>query len=66
MEHKQSGWIVPWRGVDEIAEALDFFANNPGERRRMGKNARNAIKTKKPFGEAVYEIYEEICRREGL
>jgi glycosyltransferase involved in cell wall biosynthesis len=65
VEDEKSGFVVPIRDSESIREKIEYLYNNPDVRERMGREARKAVENKKPFGEAVYEIYQEIMRREG-
>lgn len=60
-----SGFIVPIRSSSALAKKIRFAYEHPEKLVVMGKNARKSIEEKKPFGEAVYEICEEIMRREA-
>jgi glycosyltransferase involved in cell wall biosynthesis len=62
----ESGFVVPIRDSEAIKEKIEFLYNNPDIRETMGRKARRAVENKKNFGEAVYEIYQEICKREGI
>jgi len=66
IEYGKSGFVVPVRDSKAIKERIEYLYHNKDEGRRIGRQARAAMVEKRPFGEAVYEIYEEICRREGL
>jgi len=66
IEDGKSGFVVPVRDSKAIKERIEYLYHNKDEGRRIGRQARAAMVEKRPFGEAVYEIYEEICRREGL
>lgn len=64
VEDGKSGFVIPIRDSKAMKEKIEFLYHNPGIREEMGKEARRAVENKKPFGEAVYEIYQEILRRE--
>ena len=38
--HRETGLAISANNPSELAEAIVYFADNPGERRRMGENAR--------------------------
>lgn len=65
VEDNKTGFVVPIRDSHAIKEKIEYLYNNPDVRERMGREARKAVENKKPFGEAVYEIYQEILKREG-
>jgi glycosyltransferase involved in cell wall biosynthesis len=60
VEDGKSGFVVPIRDADAIAEKIEFLYRNPVKRKEMGDVARQAVIAKKPFGEKVFEIYEQI------
>jgi glycosyltransferase involved in cell wall biosynthesis len=64
VEDGESGFVIPIRGQKAIKEKIQFFYDNPEKAREMGSAARKAMEHKKPFGEAVFEIYKEILKRE--
>lgn len=66
IEHNKSGFIVPIRDPYTIAEKIEFLYRHPDIRQQMGIEVRRAIETKRSFGEQVYDIYQEICKRENL
>jgi glycosyltransferase involved in cell wall biosynthesis len=65
VEDGKTGFVVPIRSAEQIREKIEFLYHNPEIREQMGREARKAVEQKKPFGEAVYEIYQEILKREG-
>lgn len=65
VEDGKTGFVVPIRDAKAIAEKIQYLYDHQDMAQEMGKEARRAVENKKPFGEAVYEIYEEIMRREG-
>jgi glycosyltransferase involved in cell wall biosynthesis len=65
VEDGKTGFVVPIRDSQAIKEKIEYLYHNPDVREKMGREARKAVENKKPFGEAVYEIYQEILRREG-
>jgi glycosyltransferase involved in cell wall biosynthesis len=64
VEDGVSGFVVPIRNADMLGKKIQFLYDNPEKRIEMGKAAREAVGNKKPFGEAVLEIYREIMIRE--
>ncbi len=64
VEDGKTGFIVPIRDAGAIKEKIEYLYNHPGMVRQMGTDARKAVENKKPFGEQVHEIYQEIMRRE--
>lgn len=65
VEDGKTGFIVPVRDAAAIREKLEYLHQHPELAKGMGREARAAVEAKKPFGTAVYEIYQEILRREG-
>jgi glycosyltransferase involved in cell wall biosynthesis len=65
VEDGKTGFVVPIRDSRALADKIRYLYEHRGVAERMGKEARKAVENKKPFGEAVYEIYQEIMRREG-
>lgn len=61
----KDGFVVPIRDSAAIAKKIQYLYDNPDQRKKMGEEARKSIENKKPFGDAVYEIYQEIMRRES-
>jgi glycosyltransferase involved in cell wall biosynthesis len=59
-----TGYIVPIRSGEAIAQKLQHLYDHPDEAKRMGEAARQSVLHKKPFGKTVEEIYFEIMRRE--
>lgn len=66
VEHNKSGFIVPIRDTKILVEKLEFLYRHPDIRKQMGVEARRAIENKRSFGASVYEIYQEVCKRENL
>lgn len=60
-----TGYIVPIRSGEAIAEKIRYLYEHPEEAKRMGEAARQSVLDKKPFGKMVEEIYGEIMRRKG-
>jgi len=62
-EHLKTGYIVPQRDPDAIANAIDFLMNNPSLRKKMGKAARERVMTKFRWDTATKEminVYQEV------
>ncbi len=57
----ESGFIIPIRNPDAIAEKIRYFLDNPSEVKRMGQNAR-AVAEKYSWS-WVEEQYEELYTR---
>jgi glycosyltransferase involved in cell wall biosynthesis len=62
VEDGTSGFVVPIRDADAIADKIEFLYRNPERRKEMGEAARQAVLAKKPFGERVFEIYAQIMK----
>lgn len=54
-----TGYLVPERSVDALADRIIFLATSPEERRRMGRQARQKIETE-------YDTVEQNQRLEAL
>lgn len=65
VEDGKTGFVVPIRDAKALAEKIKYLYDNREIAKEMGRQARLAVENKKPFGEAVYEIYQEILKREG-
>jgi glycosyltransferase involved in cell wall biosynthesis len=65
VEDGKSGFVVPVRDANALKEKITYLYNNRKAALQMGQEARRAMENKKPFGEAVFEIYQEILKREG-
>lgn len=65
VEDGKTGFVVPARDAQAIKEKIEYLYHHPDIREQMGKAARKAVEDKKSFGEAVFEIYRDILRREG-
>lgn len=65
VEDSKTGFIVPVRDANAIKEKIEYLYHHPDIREQMGKAARRAVENKKPFGKAVFEIYQDIMKREG-
>lgn len=66
VEDGESGFVVPIRDSEAIREKIELLYHNPEMRERMGLVARKAVEDKKPFGDTVFDIYQEILKREHL
>src|SRR3989338_6268262 len=64
VEDGQSGFVVPIRDSAALRTKIEYLYHHRDVAVRMGREARNAIEHKKPFGEAIFDIYQEILRRE--
>lgn len=66
VEDNKTGFVVPIRDAKALADKIKYFYDRRDEAEAMGKEARCAMEHKKPFGEAVYEIYKEILMTDDL
>ena len=66
VQRGKSGFVVPIRDAQAIMEKLEFLYRHPDIAKQMGDEARRTVETKKPFGEAVFEIYESIQQTDKL
>jgi len=65
VEDGKTGFVVPIRNADAIKEKIEYLYYHRAITEQMGRQARKAVENKKPFGEVVFKIYQEILRREG-
>ena len=65
VEDGKSGFVVPIRDIAALKEKIAYLYNHRDTAEKMGQEARKVMENKKPFGEAVFEISQEILRREG-
>ncbi len=65
VEDGKTGFIVPIRDAGALMQRILYLYTNRDIGRAMGKEARTAIERKQSFGEAVFEIYQEILKRES-
>ena len=66
IEDGKTGFIVPIQNSEKIKEKIEYLYNNPEKRKEISGKAREAILNKKPFEDQVFEIYQEIKRKENL
>ncbi len=62
-EHMKTGYLVPPRRADAIAEGIDFLLDNPDLREEMGKAARKRVLSIFTWENAARELvamYEEV------
>jgi glycosyltransferase involved in cell wall biosynthesis len=64
VEEGKTGFVVPIRDAQALVDKIKYLYEHRDEARQMGNAARSAVENKKPFGEAVWEIYQEILKRE--
>lgn len=60
VEDGKDGFIIPIRKPDKIAEAIQYFQDNPSEVKRMGENARR--KAESYSWDKIEEMYERLYR----
>jgi starch synthase len=63
VEDGKNGFVVPIRNVEAIKEKIEFFYYNREMIEKMGEEAKKTIENKKPFSEAVFEIYQKIINK---
>jgi len=58
----ENGFIVPIRDIKLLKEKIKYFYDNPGEIKRMGKNARKTAEefTWDRYGERIVKEYKKI------
>ena len=66
VEDGKTGFVVPIRDASAIREKLEYLYNNQDVARKMGGDARVAVEQKKSFGEAVYEICQNILIKDKI
>ena len=64
VEDGKTGFVVADPRWNAMKEKIAYLYHHPDIAEQMGLEARKAVENKKSFGEAVYEIYREILRRE--
>ncbi|TAL31778.1 MAG: glycosyltransferase family 1 protein [Spirochaetes bacterium] len=67
-EHMKTGYLVPPRDPEAIAEGIDFLFDNPAIRKKMGKDAR--VRVLKEFtwenaAREMVEVYREVMSAHG-
>jgi len=65
VEDGKTGFVVPIRDAKVIKEKIEHLYYHRDIAEKMGQEARKAVENKKSFGEEVFEIYQEILKREG-
>jgi len=65
VEDNKSGFVVPIRDVGALKEKIAYLYNNRDVAKEMGKEGRRTMENEKSFGVSVFEIYQEILKREG-
>jgi glycosyltransferase involved in cell wall biosynthesis len=63
IEDNQCGICVEPENVEQIAESINFFLNNPDEAERMGRNGRRAVEEKYNWNtekDILLNLYEKI------
>lgn len=65
VEDGKTGYVVPIRDVQALKDKLEYLYRHREVAAQMGRAARQAVEEKKPFGQAVLEIYRDILRRES-
>ena len=63
VEDEKSGFVVSIRDVHALEEKIRYLYKNRNIAERMGTEARKTMEHKKPFGEIVFEVYQEIIKR---
>ncbi len=66
VEDGKTGFVIPIRDAGAIREKLEYLYNNQDVARKMGGDARVAVEQKKSFGEAVYEICQNILIKDKI
>lgn len=59
------GIVVPVGDSFSIKKALEYCFNNEEKMKEMSKFCREAVISKKPFAESIYEIYQDVKKRES-
>jgi glycosyltransferase involved in cell wall biosynthesis len=61
----KTGYLVPPRDPEALAKGIDYLIDNPGVRRKMGKEARRRVLATFTWENAAREmvnVYEEVIR----
>ncbi len=66
VEDGKSGYVVPIRDVKAIKEKIAHLYYHRDVAERMGQAGREIMKNKKEYGEAVYEICQNILKRQTI
>jgi len=67
-EHLKTGYLVPPRNPESIAEAIDFLIENPQLRKKIGKAARKRVLeifTWENAASDMVKVYEEVIGGNG-
>ena len=63
VRHGETGWLVPVRDVDALAECVEHLLANPAEKQRMGNAARSMAKQRfdiRLIEEQYFQLYREL------
>ena len=64
----ETGYLVPPRDSEALAQAIDYMLDNPELRKKMGKAARERVLKTFTWGNATKEmvkVYEEVISANG-
>ena len=59
----ENGIIVPVGSSQSIKDALMYLYEHPDIRKKMGESGRQTMLSKKPFGEELFETYQDIVQK---
>ena len=62
IKHGTDGWVTQSKGVDELADALQYYLLNPEITEEQGRNARNSLKALQmdSFSERWLNVYRQV------
>jgi len=63
VEHRETGYLVPSKSPDELANAIRVALDNPGEAKEWGTNARALVEEKYSWegvADRTYELYQSL------
>lgn len=63
VDHGETGYLVPPKSPDQLAEGLRFTLENPDEARQWGQNGRQLVATEytwKSVAERTHKLYREL------
>lgn len=62
VEDGVNGFVVPIRDPESIRQKIEILYKDRKLAENMGGAARKTLENKKPFGQMVYEIYQDILK----
>ncbi len=65
VQHGETAYAIPASTAEQLADAIAFFADNPGEAKRMGANARSLFELNfraQKNADALLDLYRQMSR----